>query len=244
VENPYQAPPITTDPASPWNLTNPTQGLITPEMRLALKVFIVAETTALIAALGVLGFAFWERQPLFYTTGGQVLMGVIGIASLSKVIGFSIWGRSPGPQRRIALACATVHPIAVVVMANVPIRVLTGGYTGGLFILFAATAYALLMTSQAMLAVATRLVAKQFGLRSPQVMCDLAIVAYAISAALCSLNALDVVHPTYEDAAVLGSIATCLLGLLIQVSGLLGLRRRLGELVATQPVLHQQRIDQ
>jgi hypothetical protein len=227
VENPYQAPPITTDPASLWASSDPARAPIPREVRLALDILIAIETTVLLAALGVLGFAFWERLPLFYTTGGQVLMGVIGIASLSKVVGLSIWGRSPGPQRRVALVCAVVHPIAVVVMASVPARVLSDGDTGGLFILFAASAYALLMTSQAMLAVATRAIAKQFSLRSPQVLCDLAIVAYAISAALCSLNALNTLPLMYEDAAVLGSIATCLLGLVIQVTGLFGLRRGL-----------------
>jgi hypothetical protein len=244
VENPYQAPPITTDPASPGAPIHPSQGPIPREVRLGLGIFIATETTILLATLGVLGFAFWERLPLFYTTGGQALMGVIGIASLSKVVGLSIWGRLPGPQRRVALATAVVHPITVVVVASIPVRVLTGGDTGGLFILFAASAYALLMTSQAMLAVATRSIATQFCLRSPQVMCELAIVAYAISAALCSLNALKALPRMYEDAAVLASMATGLLGLVLQVAGLFGLRCRLGDLVATQPVLHEQRVEQ
>jgi hypothetical protein len=229
VENPYQAPPITNDPASPGAPIDPSQVPVPREVRSALSIFIATETTVLLATLGIFGFAFWEREPLFFTTGGQVLMGVMGIASLSKVVGLSIWGRSPGPQRRVALACAVVHPIAVVVIASVPARVLSGGYTGGLFILFAAAAYALLMTSQAMLAVATRSIATQFCLRSPQVMCDLAIVAYAISAALCSLNALNALPRLYLEAAVIGAMAAGLIGLLLQVTGLFGLRRRLGE---------------
>ena len=225
MENPYQAPPITTDPASRVAPINLSQVPIPREVRLALSIFIAIEATVLIAALGVMGFAFLELRPLFDTTGGQILMGVIGIASLSKTVGLSIWGRFPGPQRRVALATAVVHPIAVVVVASIPVRVLTGGYTGGLFILFAASAYALVMTSQAMLAVATRSIAKELRHRSPQVICDLAIVAYAISAALCSFNSLDTVPPTYQDAVVLGSIATCFLGLVLQVAGLFGLRR-------------------
>ena len=233
MENPYQAPPITTDAAALWNATDPARAPIPREVRLGLGIFIAIETTVLLATLGLLGFAFWERQPLFYTTGGQVLMGAIGIASLSKVVGLSVWGRSPGPQRRVALATAVVHPITVVVVASIPVRVLTGGYTGGLFILFAASAYALLMTSQAMLAVATRAIAKELWLRSPQVMFELAIVAYAISAALCSLNALNAVPPTYQDAVVLGSIATGLLGLVLQVAGLFGLRRGLNKSLIT-----------
>lgn len=217
--NPYQSPTATDEPSGFATESN-DDWLGQPGVRVRLLVTVVilggSEFLVFVLALGILAYSIVESGPLFATSGGPTLLTAMGLVSLSKTFALPIWAAMPGPQRRYSIGSAILHPIAVTSVSVFCLRAMRGNFVPGMMELFGASAFAMLMTSQALLAIALRAIAVSQQLPFLRVTCGLAVMGYALSAAACSLNVLEVI-PRYNDPLVLVSMGTGLLGQLLQI---------------------------
>jgi hypothetical protein len=245
--NPYQSPISTADeprlafdePHSDW--------ILKPGARARLLTTVVilggSEFVVFVLALGILAYSIVESGALLMTSGGPTLLTAMGFFSLVKTFALPIWAFMPGPQRRFSLVAALLHPIAVTAVSIFCLRIMRGGYMPGMMELFGASAFALLMTSQSLLALAARTIAVSQKLRFLRAICGLAVIGYALSAAACSMNVLEVL-PLYNNPLVLISMGTGMLGQLMQILvffNLFNWARRIG---FASPDANENRIDQ
>jgi hypothetical protein len=217
--NPYQSPTATDEPSGFETESNDAWlGQSGVRARLLATVVILggSEFFVFVLALGILAFSIVESDPLFATSGGPTLLTTMGLVSLVKTFALPIWAAMPGTQRRYAIGSALLHPIAVIAVSIFCLRAMRGAFVPGMMELFGASALALLMTSQALLALAIRAISVAQQLPFLRVTCGLAVIGYALSAAACSMNVLEAI-PRYNDPLVLVSMGTGLLGQLLQI---------------------------
>ena len=218
--NPYQSPVSTSEETSRAFDEPLSDWIFEPGARARLLTTVVilggSEFVVFVLALGMLAYSIAESGPLFTTSGGPTLLTALGAFSLAKTFALPIWALMPGPQRRLSIVTAILHPIAVIAVSIFCLRAMRGVFMPSMLELFGASAFALLMTSQSLLTLAVRSIAVSQKLRFLRAICGLAVIGYALAAAACSMNVLEVV-PRYSDSLVLISMGTGMLGQLLQI---------------------------
>ncbi len=144
--------------------------------------------------------------------------------------GLIYWASLPGKVRWYSIIVMVLQLFATFGVASFFARLLLGQSTSGFVELFAAAAFALLLISQALVALIGRSLAKLFPSRLAIHASELAVVGYAIAGTLCSAGALNMLpRRVYGDSipfAVLAALVVALVAQTIAHAAALGVFRR------------------
>jgi hypothetical protein len=149
-------------------------------------------------AIVLLSTLFWGALAVTQTSGLRfgtlsglaILMSAAGVGLLLILLGVVKWSVLPGGERSFALLVLLLQSVAMLATGAFIVGTLNGRFVGGLFQLFGASAFATLLTSQAIIALLNRSWAVALRNRAAIHASELAVIGYAVCATLCSANAL------------------------------------------------------
>jgi hypothetical protein len=114
-----------------------------------------------------------------------------GIGLIIILLGVLLWSGLPGREKIFALLAVLVQVIAMLATSGYLIAAFNGRFVGGLFMLFGASAFSMLLTSQAIVALVNRSWAAAFQDQIAVHAGEFAVVGYAICASACAVNAIQ-----------------------------------------------------
>lgn len=183
--NPYQPPTDSNFEAKRVEATTPYQSLNAYERRTVRRGLRVVRGGYRLIVLGtLLGFtAFYGlgSGPAMLRIAQWLTLG-IAIGGGFALAGTVLWSSVPGRHRRTSIPALALGAVACVLCTAYFTRLVGGAPVHGLLRLFGAASFAMLLTSQALISLATR----QWALRRMQQRaaraCEASVIAFAVCA--------------------------------------------------------------
>jgi len=160
----------------------------------------------LMVSIVVLGLAQFFTEPTFKsfsTLSSTVGFALIAAALAMTHVGLVLVVAVPGDHRSPVIFALVLQVIATIGVASFIVRVIQLQFVGGLLPLFGAAAFAMLLTSQAIVALVIRTIASQYQLVDGIQWSYGAVIGYALCATVASSWSLHVIPPVIPPRIVL-----------------------------------------
>jgi len=206
--NPYQSPTVVDPTINPVSagatitdrFDEKQRSLLLAALKLVNHGHLVVMASAILFGLSV---AFRTSGPLAAdSVNGAIVLFGVGSGLLVKLLGVSAWCSLSGPEKAFSILAMTLQVLAMFATGIFVIATLNGRFVGGLFPLFGASAFAMLLISQAIIALVNRSWAlslrDKIGTRSS----ELAVIGYAVCASLCAANSMKMISQKGHLTAV------------------------------------------